>query len=91
MAQWFIYMIEASDGRLYTGITTDVERRFREHAEGKKGARFFRGRKPGRLVYVEDAENRSIASQREAAIKRLTRQQKMALIASAPGTGDRSP
>lgn len=83
LAQWFIYMIEASDGRLYTGITTDVERRFREHADSKKGARFFRGRKPGRLVYVEDAQDRSRASQREAAIKALSRREKLALIEAA--------
>lgn len=82
LTQWFIYMIEASDGSLYTGITTDVERRYQEHTEGKKGARFFRGRKPSRLVYVEEADNRSIASQREAAIKGMSRQQKLAFIES---------
>lgn len=77
---WFVYMIEASDGSLYTGITTDVTRRFAEHRDGKLGARYFNGRQPKRVVYVEPAEDRSMASKREAAIKQLARQQKLALI-----------
>jgi len=77
---WFVYMIEASDGSLYTGITTDVTRRFAEHRDGKLGARYFNGRQPKRVVYVEPAEDRSMASKREAAIKQLGRQQKLALI-----------
>ncbi|TNE79424.1 MAG: GIY-YIG nuclease family protein [Gammaproteobacteria bacterium] len=80
---WFVYMIEASDGSLYTGITTDVERRFQEHCHSDRGARFFNGREPRRVVYVEPAEDRSSASKREAAIKQLRRQQKLDLIAEA--------
>lgn len=80
-------MIEASDGSLYTGITTDVARRFEEHREGKQGARYFNGREPQRVVYVEPAEDRSSASKREAAIKQLRRQQKLELIAGGNTDG----
>lgn len=79
---WVVYMIEASDGSLYTGITTDITRRFRAHLAGKSGARYFhRGRQPVRVVYMEGAGDRSAASKREAAIKKLRRSQKLLLIA----------
>ncbi|MDP1521420.1 GIY-YIG nuclease family protein [Porticoccus litoralis] len=84
---WFVYMIEASDGSLYTGITTDVARRFAEHRDGKLGARYFNGRQPKKVVYVEPAEDRSMASKREAAIKQLGRQQKLALISEGSKDG----
>lgn len=77
---WTVYIIEASDNTLYTGISTDVERRWNEHSNGKTGAKFFRGRSPKKLVYQEAAKNRSEASRREAQIKQLSRQQKLALI-----------
>lgn len=80
---WFVYMIEASDQRIYTGITTDYERRFKEHQSSKKGAKFFRGREAKAMVYVELAEDRSSASKREYAIKQLTRHQKLKLIESS--------
>jgi len=76
---WFVYMIRSDDGSLYTGVTTDVERRFREHSEGKRGARFFQGRKPLEVVYTEAGHTRSTACKREAAIKKLNRLQKVAL------------
>lgn len=78
---WLIYIIEASDGSLYTGITTDMARRWGEHSSGK-GARFFRGRSPRQLVYLEASADRGSATQREMAIKRLTRPHKERLIAS---------
>lgn len=78
---WIVYMIEASDGSLYTGITTDITRRFRAHLVGKGGARYFhRGRQPVRVVYMEGAGDRSAASKREAAIKKLPRSQKLQLV-----------
>ncbi len=80
MQNWFIYIIEATDGSLYTGITTDVERRWREHSAGPRGARFFRGRAPRRLAYVEPAADRSTATRREMSIKALSRKQKLELI-----------
>ena len=77
---WFVYMIEASDGSLYTGVTTDVERRFAEHCGTVKGARFFRGRQPVRVIYTEGHPDRSSAQQREWAIKKLSRDRKLELI-----------
>ncbi len=78
---WSVYMIEASDGSLYTGITTDIERRFNEHLQGGRGARYFAGRKPVAVVYREDGHSRSSASRREAEIKKLSRSDKQRLIA----------
>ncbi len=84
-SNWSLYIIEASDASLYTGITTDVERRFAEHVEQRRGAKFFGGRRPLRVVYREDGHTRASASRREHEIKQMTRQQKQALI--APGAG----
>ena len=83
MSNWTLYIIEASDASLYTGITTDVERRFEEHAQGPRGARYFNGREPARVVYREEGHNRSSASRREAEIKKLSRSEKQRLIARA--------
>jgi len=79
-SQWFVYMIRASDESLYTGITTDVERRFTEHCGSAKGARFFRGRQPLEVVYTENHPDRSHALRREAVIKGLSRDLKLELI-----------
>ncbi len=78
---WFVYMILTSDRQVYTGITTDMARRWREHATGKAGARYFRGRQPVQLCYLEAQHTRSSASQREAAIKALSATAKRTLIA----------
>ncbi len=77
---WKLYIIEADDASLYTGITTDVERRFGEHAQKRKGARYFNGRNPLQVVYLEDGHDRASASRREAEIKKLSRDQKINLI-----------
>ena len=77
---WSVYIIEASDASLYTGITIDVDRRFKEHANGNKGAKFFNGRKPVKVVYIENGHSRSSASKREAEIKKLSRVDKKSLI-----------
>lgn len=82
---WSIYIIEASDTSFYTGITTDVERRFQQHLHGRRGARYFNGRHPLEVVYREDGHTRSSASRREAEIKKLTRAQKRGLIEAARG------
>jgi len=76
---YFVYIIRCKDGSLYTGITTDVRRRFVEHQEGR-GARYTRARGVVQVVYTEKCKNRSIASKREAEIKRMTRQEKLSLI-----------
>ena len=78
---WYVYIIKASDGSLYTGITTDVRRRFNEHCGSGKGARFFRGRQPIAVVYTENHPDRSSALRREIAIKNLSRGGKLDLIA----------
>ena len=77
---WYVYIIEASDGSLYTGVTTDVERRFREHCGTPKAARFFRGRQPQEVVYTEAHPDRSCALKREAAIRKLGRAGKLELL-----------
>lgn len=77
---WFLYMVRCADDTLYTGITTDVQRRLDEHnGDDRIGARYTRARRPVVLVYSEQAESRSAAASREAAIKKLTRRQKLAL------------
>ncbi len=78
---WQVYMILCSDDSLYTGITTDVARRLEQHGSDG-GARYFRGRQPRRIVYLESGHSRSSASRREALIKRLKRAHKENLIAS---------
>ena len=77
---WEIYIVRSRTGKLYTGISTDVERRFREHRAGKRGARFFRLSPASEIVYREAQPDRAAASRREAAIKKMTRCQKLALI-----------
>ena len=80
---WLVYIIGCDDGRFYTGITTDLARRWSEHSGLPQGAKFFRGRKPAQLLYVEDGHDRSSALRREAAIKRLSRQAKEILLSAA--------
>jgi putative endonuclease len=79
---WHIYIILCSDDSLYTGITTDVERRFRQHAGGR-GAKYFSGRQPRRLLYLESGHTRSSAGKREAEIKGMKRADKFLLASSA--------
>jgi putative endonuclease len=76
-------MLEASDGSYYTGVTTDIERRFAEHTAGARGAKYFHGRAPLRVVYRENSHTRSSACKREAEIKKLSRRQKQLLINDA--------
>lgn len=78
-------MILTSDRQVYTGITTDMARRWREHASGKAGARYFRGRSPQQLCYLETGHTRASASQREAAIKALNAGAKRVLIEQHQG------
>jgi len=78
---WQVYILLCSDGSLYTGISTDVHRRFAQHAAGC-GAKYFRGRSPCRIVYLESGHDRSSASCREIAIKKLCLTEKRALIIS---------
>ena len=76
---WSVYMILTSDGSLYTGISTDVPRRFLQHQNGR-GAKYFHSkRRPEQIVYCEPNHDRSSASRREAAIKKLPRREKLRL------------
>lgn len=76
----YTYILECADGTYYTGWTNHLEKRVRDHNE-KKGAKYTRGRTPVKLVYYEEFETKKEALKREAAIKRLSRAQKEALIA----------
>ena len=75
----FVYILECADGSLYTGYTTDPDRRVEEHNAGT-GAKYTRGRTPVELVYTERFESRSAAMSREYAIKRLSRTEKEGLV-----------
>ena len=77
----YVYVLECADGSLYTGWTNDLAHRLAAHAAGR-GARYTRSHRPVRMVYAERLPDRSAALAREHAIKQLTRQQKLALIAA---------
>ena len=80
---YFVYILRCGDDTLYTGSTDNVERRLAVHQSGK-GAKYTRSRHPLALVYQEELDNKSTALKREAAIKKLTRIQKLNLIAENP-------
>ena len=83
-----VYILECSDGSLYTGYTTDLERRVTEHDAGE-GAKYTRGRTPVELVHAESFDSRSTAMSREYEIKGLSRAAKERLLeCDAPGTPD---
>ncbi len=81
MAVYHVYMLECADGTLYTGITTDLERRLKEHNQSKVAAKYTRARRPVTLVYSKKFKDRSSASIAEAAMKKLSKEEKLALIA----------
>jgi len=77
-------MLQCVDGTFYTGITTDVDRRVREHNASPRGAKYTRARRPVRLVYQESFDNRSAASKAEAEMKTMTRKEKERVCYVAP-------
>ena len=79
---WYLYILRCADDTLYTGITTDVEKRLEAHRSGK-GAKYTRGRGPLELVYRECCASHSEALKREVQIKRMSRQEKQNLIKTA--------
>ena len=83
MNTWKLYIIRCGDGSLYTGITTDVEKRLEAHRTGK-GAKYTRGRGPLELVYCEDCGDHSAALKRELEIKAMTREEKLNMINDLP-------
>ena len=82
MSEWFVYILRCADDTLYTGITTDLVRRCKQHNAGT-ASRYTRSRLPAVLLYREAQASRSLALKRELAIKALSRQQKELLIRSA--------
>ena len=76
MSEWSIYLLRCADGSVYTGIATDVSRRISEHEQGKRGAKYLRGRGPFELVYQRVVGDRSIATRIEYRVKQLTRIEK---------------
>jgi putative endonuclease len=79
---YHLYIVRCADDTLYTGITTDLERRIVEHNESPKGARYTRARRPVTLVYSKKCRNRISASKQEWNIKQMTREQKNELVSS---------
>ena len=87
---YFVYLLETERGTLYTGITTDVQRRYNEHLEGAKkgGAKYTNANKPVRLLYTKEYPTKSEASKEEYRIKHLTRAEKLKLINGTIHSGD---
>lgn len=79
MALWTVYILRCRDGSLYTGITNDLKKRMAAHKEGR-AAKYTRSRRPVTLVYTEPRKTGSAARKREAAIKKLSRREKLAII-----------
>ena len=77
---YFVYIVKCSDDTLYTGIATDIKRRVEEHNSSDKGAKYTKVRRPVKLVYSEESQNRSSATKREMAIKKLSREKKLELV-----------
>jgi len=77
---YYLYILKCSDRSLYTGITVDINRRIEEHNSSEKGAKYTRGRRPVKAVYLKNFKNRSAASKEEARIKKLTREHKIEMI-----------
>lgn len=84
---WFVYILRCADDTLYTGITTEPARRVDEHnTDNALGARYTRSRRPVSLVYSEELDSRSAAAKREAELKKMERQQKLALVSGCKAT-----
>jgi putative endonuclease len=79
---WFCYLLECADGTLYTGITNDLDKRLGAHNDGT-ASKYTRSRLPVQMVYTEPHADRASASRREAALKKLNRAAKHALMASS--------
>ncbi|WP_251120829.1 GIY-YIG nuclease family protein [Escherichia coli] len=87
MTPWFLYLIRTADNKLYTGITTDVERRYQQHQSGK-GAKALRGKGELTLVFSAPVGDRSLALRAEYRVKQLTKRQKERLVAEGAGGND---
>jgi putative endonuclease len=83
---WLVYMIETDRKFLYTGVTNDLDRRWRQHRNGE-GAKFFRSQVPKKIVHVESFRSKGRALRREAEIKRLSAEEKRRLVWNSPAVG----
>ena len=79
-SDWFVYILECKDKTLYTGITNNLQKRVEQHNNSPEGAKYTRARRPVKCVYQEKQPNRSEATKREMAIKKLNRTEKLKLI-----------
>lgn len=79
--RWFVYMVRCADNTLYTGVTTDIERRLHEHNGSARGARYTRARRPVTMVWQEESENRAAACRREYEVRNFDRLKKLDLLA----------
>lgn len=85
MSEWHLYLVRTADGALYTGVSTDVDRRFAEHCDGTaRGSRYLRGRGPLELVYSQRIGQRGLALRVESRFKRLTKERKEQIVQSRP-------
>jgi putative endonuclease len=87
-ARWHLYVLKCGDGSYYTGVTTDIDRRVREHQEGK-ASRYTRTHQPVELIHREDCGSRSQALSRECAVKSLSREKKEELVGAEAMPGPR--
>lgn len=78
--KWFVYMLRCADNSLYTGVTTDIERRFKEHTGGKAGAKYTRANKPESIAYRATFKTRSEAQIEESRIKKLSKTEKESFV-----------
>ncbi len=80
VSAWWVYLLRCNDNSLYAGVTTDINRRIDEHNTSKLGAKYTRARRPVCLVYLEQADNKSIACKREYQIRHLSKNKKENLV-----------
>jgi putative endonuclease len=90
VSAYYCYILQCADDSLYTGYTTNVSRRLKEHQSGR-GSRYTRSRRPVELVYLEEQPSRSSAMRRERSIKSMARKAKLDLIRSRPRPVDHTP
>jgi putative endonuclease len=88
MSDWYLYLVRCGDGSLYTGVTTDVDRRFKAHQEAQ-GAKYLKGRGPLALVYREKIGDKRLAFRAEHAVKRWPRDRKEHLVRAGSGCLER--
>ena len=77
---WFLYVVRCCDGTLYTGVTTDLNRRVNEHNTSKRGAKYTKTRRPVNLIWSNKYNNRSEAQSAEYSFKKLSRKEKLDII-----------